>query len=70
MGDLQATMVTLQAALESAPDDRVLRGQVTILLTQTMWAIRTPEFRESAEGLLLDWSECNVDDFHMTHLPL
>ncbi|KAG2095295.1 uncharacterized protein F5147DRAFT_656941 [Suillus discolor] len=45
MGDLQATMVTLQAALESAPDDRVLRGQVTILLTQTMWAIRTPEFR-------------------------
>ncbi|KAG1839594.1 hypothetical protein C8R48DRAFT_782038 [Suillus tomentosus] len=54
MGDLQATMVTLQAALESAPDDRVLRGQVTILLTQTMWAIRTPEFRESADGLLLD----------------
>ncbi|KAG1742187.1 superkiller protein 3 [Suillus lakei] len=48
MGDLQAAMT------ESADDDRVLRGQVTVLLAQTMWAIRTPEFRESAKGLLLD----------------
>jgi superkiller protein 3 len=54
MGDLQAAMTAFQAALESAADDRVLRGQVTVLLAQTMWAIRTPEFRESAKGLLLD----------------
>ncbi|KAG1771164.1 superkiller protein 3 [Suillus placidus] len=54
MGDLQAAMTAFQAALESAADDRVLRGQVTVLLAQTMWAIGTPEFRESAKGLLLD----------------
>ncbi|KAG1844187.1 hypothetical protein DFJ58DRAFT_731304 [Suillus subalutaceus] len=54
MGDLQAAMAAFRAALESAADDRVLRGQVTVLLAQTMWAIRTPEFRESATGLLLD----------------
>ncbi|KAG2745039.1 superkiller protein 3 [Suillus brevipes Sb2] len=54
MGDLQAAMTAFQAALESAADDHVLRGQVTVLLAQTMWAIRTPEFRESAKGLLLD----------------
>ncbi|KAG2113725.1 superkiller protein 3 [Suillus discolor] len=54
MGDLQAAMAAFQAALESAADDRVLRGQVTVLLAQTMWAIETPEFRESAKGLLLD----------------
>ncbi|KAG2355063.1 hypothetical protein BDR07DRAFT_1304231 [Suillus spraguei] len=54
MGDLQAAMTAFQAALESAADDRVLRGQVTVLLAQTMWAIRTPESRESAKGLLLD----------------
>jgi superkiller protein 3 len=54
MGDLQAALTAFQAALESAADDRVLRGQVTVLLAQTMWAIRTPEFRESAKGLLLD----------------
>ncbi|KAG1896020.1 superkiller protein 3 [Suillus fuscotomentosus] len=54
MGDLQAAMAAFQAALESAADDLVLRGQVTVLLAQTMWAIGTPEFRESAKGLLLD----------------
>ncbi|KAG1851683.1 superkiller protein 3 [Suillus subluteus] len=54
MGDLQVAMAAFQTALESAADDRVLRGQVTVLLAQTMWAIRTPEFRESAKGLLLD----------------
>jgi superkiller protein 3 len=68
MGDLQAALTAFQAALESAADDRVLRGQVTVLLAQTMWAIRTPEFRESAKGLLLDWSECNVDDLQSTNL--
>ena len=56
MGDLQAAMIAFQAALDSAADDRILRGQVTVLLAQTMWAINTPEFRESAKGLLLEWS--------------
>jgi superkiller protein 3 len=54
MGDLQAAMTAFQTTLESAADDRVLRVQVTVLLAQTMWAIGTPEFRESAKGLLLD----------------
>jgi superkiller protein 3 len=68
MGDLQAAMTAFQTTLESAADDRVLRGQVTVLLAQTMWAIGTPEFRESAKGLLLDWSEFNVDDLQSTNL--
>lgn len=68
MGDLQAAMTAFQAALESTANDLVLRGQVTVLLAQTMWAIGTPEFRESAKGLLLDWSECNIDDFQSTDL--
>ncbi|OAX37205.1 superkiller protein 3 [Rhizopogon vinicolor AM-OR11-026] len=59
MGDLQAAMTAFQAALDSAADDRILRGQVTVLLAQTMWAISTPEFRESAKGLLL---ECITSD--------
>ncbi|KAG2108116.1 hypothetical protein BD769DRAFT_1693390 [Suillus cothurnatus] len=59
MGDLQVAMTAFQATSESAADDRVLRGQVTVLLAQTMWAIGTPEFREFAKGLLLGWSEFN-----------
>jgi superkiller protein 3 len=58
MGDLEAAMTAFQAALDSAADDRILRGHVTVLLAQTMWAISTPEFRESAKGLLLEWSVC------------
>lgn len=56
MGDLQAAMTAFQSALDSAADDHILRGQVTVLLAQTMWAIGTPDFRESAKGLLLEWS--------------
>ncbi|KAG2153913.1 superkiller protein 3 [Suillus clintonianus] len=59
MGDLEIAMTAFQDALESAAEDRILRGQVTVLLAQTMWAIGTPEFRESAKGLLL---ECITSD--------
>ncbi|KAG2134957.1 hypothetical protein BD769DRAFT_1712250 [Suillus cothurnatus] len=59
MGDLQVAMTAFQATSESAADDCVLRGQVTVLLAQTMWAIGTPEFREFVKGLLLGWSEFN-----------
>ncbi|KAH7888376.1 superkiller protein 3 [Phlebopus sp. FC_14] len=54
LGDLQAAMTAFQAALDSAGEDHVLRGHVTVLLAQAMWAIGTDEFRESAKALLLD----------------
>ncbi|KAG2028748.1 hypothetical protein BDR03DRAFT_1065886 [Suillus americanus] len=39
MDDLQAATTSFQAAWESAADDRVLRGQVTVLLAQTVQLI-------------------------------
>jgi len=40
--------------LESAADNLLISGQVTVLLAQTMWAIGTEEFKESAKAQLLD----------------
>ncbi|KIJ67566.1 hypothetical protein HYDPIDRAFT_174010 [Hydnomerulius pinastri MD-312] len=54
LGDLQSAMTTFQTALDSAGEDHLLRGHVTVLLAQAMWAIGTDEFRESAKALLLD----------------
>ncbi|KAF5386053.1 hypothetical protein D9615_002427 [Tricholomella constricta] len=53
-GDLEAALANFEAALESAGEDKTLRGQVTVLLAQTMWAIQTDEFRESSKALLLE----------------
>ncbi|KAH7915212.1 superkiller protein 3 [Hygrophoropsis aurantiaca] len=54
MGDLQSALTVFQNALDAAGDNLVLRGHVTVLLGQTMWAIGTEEFRESAKALLLE----------------
>ncbi|KAG6334505.1 hypothetical protein ID866_4588 [Astraeus odoratus] len=54
LGDLQNAMTTFQAALDTAGENDTLRGHVTVLLAQSMWAIGTDEFRESAKTLLLD----------------
>ncbi|KAH7923951.1 TPR-like protein [Leucogyrophana mollusca] len=59
MGDLQSALTAFQNALDSASENLVLRGQVTVLLAQTMWAIGTEDFRESAKALLL---ECITSD--------
>ncbi|KAF8070280.1 TPR-like protein [Lyophyllum atratum] len=53
-GNLEMALANLEAALESAGEDKALRGQVTVLLAQTMWAIQTDEFRESSKAQLLD----------------
>lgn len=52
--DLQNAMSAFQAALDAVEENHVLRAHVTVLLAQSMWAIGTEEFRESAKALLLD----------------
>ncbi|KAJ7755694.1 superkiller protein 3 [Mycena maculata] len=54
LGDLEAALALFEAALETAGDNAVVRGHVTVLLAQTMWAIGTEEFKETAKALLLD----------------
>ncbi|KAJ7188466.1 TPR-like protein [Mycena filopes] len=54
LGDLQAALGLFEAALETAGDNLVVRGHVTVLLAQTMWAIGTSEFKETAKAQLLD----------------
>jgi superkiller protein 3 len=54
LGDPQSAMTTFQSALDSSGEDHLLRGHVTVLLAQAMWAIGTDEFQESAKVLLLD----------------
>ncbi|KAH0589327.1 hypothetical protein H2248_005088 [Termitomyces sp. 'cryptogamus'] len=53
-GDLEVALANFEAALESARDDKTLRGQVTVLLAQTMWATQNDEFKESSKVQLLE----------------
>lgn len=54
-GDLGAALANFEAALENARDDKTLRGQVTVLLAQTMWATQNTEFKENSKVRLLEW---------------
>ncbi|KAJ7647495.1 superkiller protein 3 [Roridomyces roridus] len=54
LGDLEAALNLFEAALETAGDDAVVRGHVTVLLAQTLWAIGLEESKESAKAQLLD----------------
>ena len=54
-GELEKALMNFEAALESADDDVQRRGHITILLTQTMWAIQADEFKETAKAQLLEW---------------
>jgi superkiller protein 3 len=54
-GDLEGALARFGAALESAGEDLAVRGQVMVLLAQTMWAVGTEEFRETAKAQLLEW---------------
>lgn len=64
--DLQNALTMFQAALDSTRENSPLRGHVTVLLAQCMWAIGTDEFRESAKELLLhryaDRPPCSAQD--------
>lgn len=64
LGNLQEALSLFETALESAADNPLISGQVTVLLAQTMWAIGTEEFKESAKALLLDWRV--ISQFHLT----
>ncbi len=55
LGALDAALESFEAALVTAGDDLHMRGHVTVLLAQTMWAMGTEEGREAAKTQLLDW---------------
>jgi len=55
LGELDAALENFEAALVAADDDLVIRGHVTVLLAQTLWATGTEEGREAAKTQLLDW---------------
>ena len=55
LGNLEAALTMFEAALETAGDNLVIKGQVTVLLAQALWAIGTDEFKENAKTQLLEW---------------
>lgn len=55
MGALEAALVLFEEALSSASGNMLMRGQVTVLLAQTLWALGSEEAKESAKSHLLQW---------------
>ena len=55
LGVLGAALESFEAALVTVGDNLHMRGHVTVLLAQTLWAIGTEEGREAAKTQLLDW---------------
>lgn len=55
LGALDAAIENFEAALVAAGDDLQMRGHVTVLLAQTLWATGTGEGRDLAKSQLLDW---------------
>ena len=53
LGDLGAALERFEAAMEEAVD-RTLKSQVTVLLSQTLWAIGTEELKDSSKNQLLE----------------
>ncbi|KAI0082004.1 TPR-like protein [Panus rudis PR-1116 ss-1] len=53
LGRFEEALVSFETALESSADHTVVRGHVTVLLAQTLWALGTEEGRESAKAQLL-----------------
>ncbi|KAF9562772.1 TPR-like protein [Agrocybe pediades] len=58
-GNLEEALGMLENGLEYAQDDVVLRGQIIIVLSQTLWAIGSDEAKETAKTRLL---ECIASD--------
>ncbi|KAA1474268.1 superkiller protein 3 [Dentipellis sp. KUC8613] len=54
LGQLEEALESLEAALSTAGDDMLLRGHVTVLLGQVLWAMGTEDGRESAKAQLLE----------------
>jgi len=55
LGALEDAIENFEAALVAAGDDLHMRGHVTVLLAQTLWATGTAEGREMAQSQLLNW---------------
>lgn len=55
LGDPAAALDNFEAALEVTGEDHALRGNVTVLVAQTMWSIGTEDFKETAKSHLLQW---------------
>ncbi|KAJ3501664.1 hypothetical protein NLJ89_g9238 [Agrocybe chaxingu] len=57
--DLETALGHLEEGFACAGDNQTLRGQITIILAQTLWAIGTDETKELAKSRLL---ECIASD--------
>jgi superkiller protein 3 len=55
MGQLAEALGLFEAALATAGEDIAMKGQITVLLAQTLWALGSEEGRESAKSQLLQW---------------
>ena len=55
LGALEDAIENFEAALVAAGGDLHMRGHVTVLLAQTLWATGTAEGREMAQSQLLNW---------------
>ncbi|KAI9442528.1 TPR-like protein [Lactarius indigo] len=54
LGALDTAIQNFEEALVAAGDDLHMRGHVTVLLSQTLWATGTPDGQEAAKSQLLD----------------
>ncbi|KZV61771.1 TPR-like protein [Peniophora sp. CONT] len=59
LGQLQEAVGAFEDALAAAGEDSVIKGHVTVLLAQTLWAMGSQEAQESAKAQLL---ECITTD--------
>ena len=55
LGKLQEAVEAFEEALAAAGDDSVIKGHVTVLLAQSLWAMGSQEAQESAKAQLLEW---------------
>ena len=53
LGNLQEALAQFEAAMATAGENAIIRGNVVVLLAQTLWAIGTEEAKESAKSQLL-----------------
>ena len=54
-GNLEAALGFLEDGFVCAGEDLLLRGHITIVLAQTLWAMGTEEAQETAKSRLLEW---------------
>ncbi|VDB87360.1 unnamed protein product [Peniophora sp. CBMAI 1063] len=54
LGKLQEAVEAFELALGAAGEDAAIKGHVTVLLAQTLWAIGSQEAQESAKAQLLE----------------